>query len=436
MRPVATVSVRQVGRPSLMVTLRTPKKWPRNTARWLRESVRPHLILGTPTDVNTHRSESTRVGLILGMLIGLTSLAVAQISLWWVPAYLALMVFIFVTPRARGRLEPQVVSVDKSAASIRNGSGQELRADQADEGVHTHLAPGSIASPMTSESVTEAGAGELDMTSSGMITPRRTRSRARKAAKPATEHVLEAALPTWVRVGPGKFIRASSSIQVIDQAQSEGVTAPEGAVSDSFVPEAPAFSTPADTLVMEQDSPDLPGMPTGKERRTVESDDSTLQSVTEVYGIAPSTFSSISSASSLAESLEEDIPDQAVQSGADCDPEPSVGSNLPPDGIDRRRLNLRESTSNSRHFRFSRGIANAIRRGDRASLRCNVRNGPKRRLPNRSFSGANDRHRLAAPSLWAEFSHSARAAPTLATVLLKCLRNAGSACRVCWQRHS
>ena len=109
------------------------------------------------------------------------------------------MVFIFVTPRARGRPERQVVSVDKSVASIRNGSGQELRADHADEGVHNHLAPGSIASPMTSEAVTEAGAGELDLTSSGVIVPRRTRSRARKAAKPATEHVLEAALPTWVR---------------------------------------------------------------------------------------------------------------------------------------------------------------------------------------------------------------------------------------------
>jgi hypothetical protein len=379
-----------------MVTLRTPKKWPRHTARWFRESVRPHFIFGAPADVKKHRSESARVGLVLGVLIGLTSLAVAQISVWWVPAYLALMLFIFVTPRARGRPERQVMSVDKSADGIRNGSGQELRADHADEGAHIHFAPGSLSSPMTSESVAEAGAVSLDLTSSGVIAPRRTRSRARKAAKPATGHVLESASATWVRVGPGKFIRASSSGQAIDQAQSEEVTAHEVAVADPFVPEAPAFSTPADTLVMEQDFPDSPGTTTGEERRTVASDDTTLRSVTEVYGIAPSTFGSIPSALSSEEGLEEDIPVQAVSSGADCDPEPGVGSNLPPDGIDRRRPNLRESAPNSRLFRFSRGIVNAIRRGDRASLRCNVRKGPNSRLPNRSFSGANDRHRLAA----------------------------------------
>jgi hypothetical protein len=352
-------------------------------------------MFGAPADVKKHRSESTRVGLVLGLLIGLTSLAVAQISLWWVPAYLALMLFIFVTPHARGRPERQVVSVDKSADGIRNGSGQELRADHADEGAHTHLTSGSLSSPMTSESVTETGAASLNLTSSGVIMPRRTRSRARKAAKPAAEHVLESASATWVRVGPGKFIRASSNSQAIDQAQSEEVTAHEVAVADPFVPEAPAFSTPADTLVMEQDTPDSAGMTTGEERRTVASDDSTLRSVTEVYGIAPSTFGSISSALSSVESLEEDIPDQAVSSGADCDPEPGVGSNLPADGIDRRRLDLRESTSNSRLLRFSRGIANAIRCEDRASLRCNVRKEPNSRLPNRSFSGANDRHQLA-----------------------------------------
>ena len=46
-----------------------------------------------------------QVGLIA--LVGLTTWAVASVSLWWVPAYLALMVLIFVTPRGQ---HPRVVS--------------------------------------------------------------------------------------------------------------------------------------------------------------------------------------------------------------------------------------------------------------------------------------------------------------------------------------
>ena len=46
-RPVTTVGVRQAGRPSLMVTFRTPKTWPRHAARWLRELVRPHFVISS-----------------------------------------------------------------------------------------------------------------------------------------------------------------------------------------------------------------------------------------------------------------------------------------------------------------------------------------------------------------------------------------------------
>ena len=35
------------------------------------------------------------------MLVGFTAWTVATVSVWWVPAYLALMVLIFVTPRGR-----------------------------------------------------------------------------------------------------------------------------------------------------------------------------------------------------------------------------------------------------------------------------------------------------------------------------------------------
>ena len=407
MRSVATVGVRRAGRPSLMVTFRTPKTWPRHTTRWLRESVRPRFVISSRADAENHQSQSASAGLVLGMLVGLTTLAVAWVSIWWVPAYLTLMFIIFVIPDARGRPERRTALDEKSTIAVRIDSGQGLQSDRVCEGAHNHLTVGSLCSPMTGETAMETATSDLDLSSSG-VTRSRRRSRARKAAKPAVEHGLESAAVTWVRVGPGKFVRASAGTQVIDEAASDEVTPGNLGVTGPSLQKPPASSASADTLVTEQGSPDLPESTPGEEWRTVGSDDSTQGSVAEVYGIAPSTFSLISSDSSLAAGFEQSMPELASSLQAECDPKPHTDGNLPPESEDRHKPNPERSTSSSRLQRFSLGIVNAIRGGDRTFLRRNVGKGPNNRLPNRSFSGASHRHLQAERRAFGRSSHIQR----------------------------
>ena len=391
MRLVTTVGVRRAGRPSLMVTFRTPKAWPRHTARWLREHVRPHSVMSSRVDVDKHRSRPASAGLVLAMLVGLTTLAVAWVSIWWVPAYLTLMVVIFVVPDGRGRPERRAALDKESAIVVRTDSGQGLRTDSADGGVHNHLTVASPCSLLTTETSTETEASHLDSSSSGATRSRR-RSRARKAVKPAAEHGLESAAVTWVRVGPGRFVRVNASIQVIDQAVSEEVSSGNLGLTGPLLQERSAPSASADTLVTEQDSPDLPESTSGEERRILSSDDSTAESIPEVYGIAPSTFSSIPSDSSLATGSEQKMPERVVVVEAECDPKPHAEGNLPPESEDHHKPCPQQCASGSRFQRFSPRIVNAIRGGDRTQLRRNVRKGLSNRLPNRTFSGANHRH--------------------------------------------
>ena len=390
MRPVTTVRVRRAGRPSLMVTFRTPKAWPRQTARWLREHVRPHSVISSRVDADKHRSQPASAGLVLAMLVGLTTLAVAWVSIWWVPAYLTLMVIIFVVPGARGRPERRAAFVNESAIVVRTDSGQGLRTDSADEGVHNHLTVGSPSSLLTTETSMETEASPLGSSSSGATKGRR-RSRARKAVKPAAEHDLESAAVTWVRVGPGRFVRVNGSIPVIDQAVSEEVTSGNLGVTGPLLQERPAPSASADMLVTEQGSPDLPESTSGEERRTLSSDDSTTVSIAEVHGIAPSAFSSIPSDSSLAAGSEGRTPERAVLLEAECDPKPHADGNLPPESEDHHKPYPQQNVSDSRFQRFSPRIVNAIRGGNRTRLRRNTQKGLSNRLPNRTFSGANHR---------------------------------------------
>ena len=104
-----------------------------------------------------YRPKATGVGLALVVLVGLTTLAVAWVSVWWVPAYLALMVLIFVTPQRRSRPEQVSKPGEESAGGVLTDLDQGLRVDRADEGDHHHLAVESISGSIVGESTTEYG---------------------------------------------------------------------------------------------------------------------------------------------------------------------------------------------------------------------------------------------------------------------------------------
>jgi hypothetical protein len=154
---------------------------------------------------------------------------------------------------------------------------------------------------------------------------------------------------------------------------------------------------------------DPPENASGAEGTVVGSDNCTLGSFVEVYGIAPSALSSVSSDSPSVESLEVDGLGVVVAPAADSSPSANLDGNASWNAEDRERLDSQGGSSGSRVSRVLRGIASAIPSGDRASLRRNVRKGPKPRTLIRSSDPPNARIRQAARRAFGRINHVQRA---------------------------
>jgi hypothetical protein len=255
--------------------------------------------------------------------------------------------------------------------------------------VSNHLASGSISGPMTSESAIETGVSHLDLASSGKARVRRTRSRTRKAAQTAVGDMPSSAAVTWIRVGPGKFVRAEGGSEAVDQTQGELDSINDHTIIHSSDQDSPGSLTIDDALVVGSGSPESPAVDSGDQGRAGGADDCVTGSVTEVYGIAPSTFDSIRSDSPSVEDLEPRATEAGVTLDAECLPAPDVSNDLSAHG--RQTPNSAGSVSGNRLYRFSRRIANTIRSGNRTSSRCAVRRGPQARYPIRSSSRPDGR---------------------------------------------
>ena len=299
------------------------------------------------------------VGAGLVVLVGLTTWAVASVSVWMAPAYLALMVLIFVTPMGR---RPSKSAPEPGAEPICVGDtdiGQSLRVDRA-AGADDNRPAAELDSALAAdEAATEPLSSIADSAGSAGAKPKRGRARGRKAAKTAAEPALDSAPVTWIRVGPGKFVRADATIQAIDQTQVEEV-AEEGRSGNGRAPTHPRRQRQRkrhpprplagqDPLDLSATTPDDVGMIVG-------SDDSVVGSVTEEYGITPSAFGQTSRVTSAAEGLDHDV-----------------------SGADPGRLGSQRRTPTGRTGRISRGVASAISGADRASSRCLGRTPPRPR---------------------------------------------------------
>jgi hypothetical protein len=391
-----------------MATSRTPKVRPRHATKCFGDRVRTHFVSSTPTVTDGHRPKATGVGLALVVLVGLTTFAVAWVSVWWVPVYLALMVVIFVTPQGRSRPEQVLKPGAGSAGGVLTDLDHDMRVDRADEGGHHHLAVESISGLIVGESTTDKADSNPHSTSSATAKPRRGRVRTRKAAKTAAEPVLDSASVTWIRVGPGKFVRANANSQAIDQAQTEEVALEVHPATDAPGHESPAQPARTDALV-ERDLSEAPVITSGDDKKVAVSDNCVLGSVVEVYGIAPSAFSSVPQDLLSVEALEHDAPDMVVTPEADSSPLANLDGNASWDVKDRVRLGSQGGTSRSRVCRVTRGLASAIPSGDRASLRRNVRRGPKPRILIWSSFPPNARFRQAAHRAFGRLPHVQRA---------------------------
>src|SRR5262249_32217563 len=141
--------------------------------------------------------------------------------------------------------------------------------------------------------------------------PRRSRARSRKTAKTAVEPTAESSPVTWIRVGPGQFVRADGRVPAPFQSTAEPVAPEALPATDESLPAAPEPEAIPDVAPMVRaleavplamppavplevladparlDSPESApeGEPT--ERSTGENDP---ESIAEEYGIAPSAF--------------------------------------------------------------------------------------------------------------------------------------------------
>jgi len=378
------------------------------------------------------------------MLVGLTTWVVAAVSVWMAPAYLALMVLIFVTPLGR---RPSKSAPEPGAEPICVGDtdiGQSLRVDRA-AGTDDNRPAAELDSGLAADEAATEPLGSIpDSAGSGGAKPKRGRGRARKAAKTAAEPAPDSPPIIWIRVGPGKFVRADATIPAIDQTQVEEVAAEAVPATDAPTT-APAISTVVDEAQVEEvaaeavpatDAPTAPATPTptptptpaapaatlaepdpfdlsattpGDVGMIVRSDDSVVGSVTDEYGITPSAFGQASRVTSAAEGLDHDLSGVAAKPEADLASRANPGGETSWSGEEPGRLGSQRRTSTGRTGRVSRGVASAISGVDRASSRRHVRTPPRPRTPVWSPSAPNARLQQATRRAFGRIPHVHRA---------------------------
>ena len=136
--------------------------------------------------------------------MGLTSWVVASISTWLVPVYVTAMVLIFVFPQAPHLGEPEPAGEPAGVSADRASEAASPASSGADS-------PG--ATTLEGDGSPEASATGAKPPGSPTPKRRRTRGQGRKPVKPGPEPAVTTSPAAWIRIGPGKFVRADSQDQ-------------------------------------------------------------------------------------------------------------------------------------------------------------------------------------------------------------------------------
>jgi hypothetical protein len=191
-------------RTSLSSMSSIPKVKSTTGSRW--NLLRPRYDLGELANASDRRAVLGKMlGLVvLAALMGLTSWVVASISTWMVPVYVTAMVLIFVIPQVHHQgeqeraSEPVGVSADQASETTSLGSlgtnSQGVKPLQVDD-----LARASAVGTRPPASITARR--------------QQPRGQGRKAGKTGPEQAVATAPAAWIRIGPGKFVRADSQDQ-------------------------------------------------------------------------------------------------------------------------------------------------------------------------------------------------------------------------------
>ncbi len=185
------------------------------------------------------RSGATTATLIA--LVGLTSVAVGSVATWLVPPYLALMAWLVFAPaRPEADLDPGPEQDEEEAAtsatveaaqrSQRTTQFTSAAAATATDGP----APLGLLGAGTAATATidpPAPPAEADATAK----PRRARGGRGRGKAKAAAATTEAVAVTWVRVGPGQFVRVETPVTDADGAGSDALTVSDPEVGERLV---------------------------------------------------------------------------------------------------------------------------------------------------------------------------------------------------------
>ncbi len=373
-----------------MTTLRTPNMRPAHGAQRLRGRVHGRLVSRFMAGGRNRRPRVTLIGAGLFVLVVSTTWAIASVSLWWVPVYLALLVVIFVTPprwqfpsvASKSGLESDLVGTEAP------GSGRRV---DCGDGVDELRSLSQFDSVQTNVETAESTGSNPHLTTAGTTKPR-GRIRARKAARPASEPVMASIPVAWIQIGPGKFVRVEDGIQSADPTPTEEVAARAYPATENPASATPAASARTEPSV-EQESFTTSGATSGDVEQILVSDDRASESVTEEHGIAPSAFSLATRYDSTAKSSDHDLPDQGDQPEVETAAPAATGGQLPPTQADRARLIWQAGAARRWLSRIQRGIVPMAPRVSRAPLRRLIRSAPNpRHLAGTSYAPNLSRH--------------------------------------------
>ncbi len=392
---------------TLTANSRTPNAQPGLKAQRLSIKVRRHFAARSRARGDNRRPWFTLIEAGLIVLVVSTAWAIASVSVWWVPVYLALLVTIFSTPRVR---QSSSSASDSNAASdgIRaTDLGQGLRVDRADEAEQYRLATRSDATPTMAES-SESLDPSLDPISAATAKSRRSRVRVRKTSKPAAELVAGSLPVTWIQVGPGKFVRIEGGTTAADSAQTEESVLRDTPATETLTVEISAVAAQAEPLVVQEPVELLEVAPVHAGSVLV-STDCALGSVTEEHGIAPSAFSLVPRLNSATEGLDCDVPDRIDHPETNPGVPAGPAGQVLPSTVDLPgRLWLQPGTSRLWVSRVRRGIVHTVPRVGRASCRRNIRTCPNPRTLVGSWFAPNTPRRNAARRAFGRMAHVER----------------------------
>ncbi len=204
----------------------------------------------SPSDqAGSGRSGPGRIWGLIGLVVltAVTSLVVATISVWLVPVYMTAMVLIFAAPRS-----PRPAAAATTPEASPAESPEDVAPPRADDVATTPA--------RDAEAVADPAAADEQATAK----PRKRRAKAKRSRKSAQAAEAPATEPTWIRVGPGKFVRAddvraeppADAVPTIATAADPTIE-PEATAAADVEPDADAWAaaatTPEDSRPVEPD---------------------------------------------------------------------------------------------------------------------------------------------------------------------------------------